>query len=95
MAKQLLWANVRVPEIPRARFYIRSQAGYKGFEELSGKVAKLVIEDLEDDTGYHALLRLAADGSLVWRTKHPSLLETKWLVEFEYGLPEDKWETTA
>ena len=92
MAKQLFWATIRVPEIPRVRFFTRSQTSQKGFEELAGRVVKLVIEDLEDDTGYCALLRLGADGALVWKTKHPSLPETKWQVEFEYGLPEDKWE---
>ena len=92
MAKQLFWTVIREPEIPRVRFFIKSQTGPKGFEDLAGRVVKLVIEDLEDDTGYCALLRLGADGALVWKTKHPSLPETKWHVEFEYGLPENKWE---
>ena len=95
MAKQLFLAAIRVPEIPRVRFFIRSKTGRLGFEDLAERVVKLSIEDLEDNTGYCALLRLGADGALVWRTKHPSLPETKWWVEFEYGLPEDKWETNV
>ncbi|MCY3023803.1 MAG: hypothetical protein NTW87_32905 [Planctomycetota bacterium] len=95
MSKQVTWASVRVPEIPRVRFFVRTADPNVFFKDVTNKVAKLIIEDLEDDTGYCALLRLDAEGKLVWRTKHPSLEETMWHVEFEYGLPEENWVTFA
>jgi hypothetical protein len=91
MAKRLSWAIVRVPEQPRARFFVRVPNPKPLFRDVTCDVSKLVIEDLEDDSGSCALLRLNADDTLVWTTKHPSLQETKWHVEFEYGLPEEKW----
>ena len=91
MSKKILWAQVRVPEYPRVRFFAKSSGARLGFADVTGNVTKLVIEDLEDESGYYALLRLNAQDKLVWRTTHPSLQETKWQVEFEYGLPEEKW----
>ena len=37
------------------------------------------------------LLRLDAQGKLVWKTTHPSADETRWHVEFEYGIMENGW----
>ena len=91
MPKQVLWANVRVPENPRVRFFTRAPEGVQGFKDITERVSKLIIEDLQDDAGSCALHRLDAQGALVWKTRHPSLQETKWHVEFEYGLPEEKW----
>jgi len=91
MPKQLLWAQIRVPDNPRVRFFVKSPSGKQGFEDVTSHVAKLIIEDPEDDTGMCDLLRLDKDGKLVWKTRHQSLQETKWHVEFEYGLPEEKW----
>jgi hypothetical protein len=91
MTKKVLWASVRVPEDPRVRFFVKDTSSPAHFREVTQRVAKLVIEDVEDGTGYCVLLRLDADGALVWKTRHPSLQETKWHVEFEYGLPEERW----
>jgi hypothetical protein len=91
MAKQLFWANVRIPEHPRVRFFAPSPDGVHGFKDITGEVAKLIIEDPEEPSGVHHLLRLDKNDKLVWKTVHPSLQETKWHVEFEYGLPEEKW----
>ena len=95
MAKKLSWADVRVPASPRVRFFVKTGDPKTRFRDVTWDVARLVIEDLEDDSGYCALLRLNAEGLLVWKTKHPSLQETKWHVEFEYGLPEDQWVPCA
>ncbi len=91
MPKKLLWANVRVPESPRVRFFIKAPGGAHGFADITSRVARLEIEELEDAAGQCELVRLDAGGELVWRTRHPSLQETKWHGEFEYGLPEEKW----
>ena len=91
MNKQLAWANIHVPEYPRVRFFVKAPETKPKFRDVTNEVSKLIIEDLGDDSGACALLRLNAEGKLVWKTRHPSLQETKWHVEFEYGLPEDKW----
>jgi hypothetical protein len=92
MAKKIFRAKVRVPEQPRVRFFIKApQEGRLGFLDVTDRVAQLVIEDVEDATGCCDLLRLDANGELVWKTRHPSVRETKWHVEFEFGLPEEKW----
>lgn len=93
MAKKVLQASIRVSEFPRARFFARGTAksGNDAFQDVTHKVVKLVLENLEDESGSCALLRLDADEKLVWRTKHPSIQEAQWHVEFEYGLPEEKW----
>ena len=91
MPKQISSASVRVPESPRVRFFVKTGDPKVLFRDVTCEVASLVIEDLGDDSGACALLRLNAEGKLVWRTRHPSVQETKWHVEFEYGLPEDKW----
>jgi hypothetical protein len=91
MAKKLCWASIRVPETPRVRILVKTHDPKTLFRDVTGEVAKIVIEDPEDDSGYCALLRLNAEGQLVWKTKHPSLQESKWYAEFEYGLPEEKW----
>lgn len=91
MAKQLLWANVRVPDHPRVRFFAPSPADAKGFKDITSGVCKLILEDPELPSGVCHLLRFDKNDKLVWKTVHPSLQETKWHVEFEYGLPEEKW----
>ena len=91
MPKQLLWATIRVPDNPRVRFFVKSPKGKQGYEDVTSRVAKLVIEQADDDSGACELLRFDKDGKLVWKTRHLSLQETKWHVEFEYGLPEEKW----
>lgn len=93
MAKKVLWANVHVPQYPRVRFFIRSSEPNQLFQDITQRVKKLVVEELQDEAGTCALLRMDEDDKLVWKTHHPSLQETKWHVEFEYGLPEEKWNT--
>src|ERR1043165_925094 len=51
MAKQLFWANIRIPEHPRVRFFSPSPDGVQGFKDTTANVAKLVIEDPEEPTG--------------------------------------------
>ncbi len=91
MPKQLMWANVHVPQYPRVRFFIRTPDPNQFFQDVTHRVAKLVVEDQQESGGYCALLRLDDQDKLVWKTQHPSLQEMKWHAEFEYGLPEDKW----
>src|SRR5262249_44253490 len=93
MAKKVLQANIKVSENPRVRFYARGQekSGNDAFIDVTHKVVKLVIEQLDKNAETCALLRLDAHNKLVWRTEHQSIQEAKWHVEFEYGLPEDKW----
>jgi|GEM_PF-2466273 len=91
MPKQLLWAQIRVPDHPRVRFFVKSSQAKLGFEDVTSQVFKLIVEDPEDNSGSCDLLRFDKNGKLVWKTRHPSLQETKWHVEFEYGLPEEKW----
>ncbi|MGD0088484.1 MAG: hypothetical protein ABSE73_01060 [Planctomycetota bacterium] len=91
MATKLSWAEVCVSAHPRVRFFVKTNETQVKFRDVTKEVSKIVIEDLEDGSGYCALLRLNAEGQLVWQTKHPSLQEAKWHVEFEYGLPEEQW----
>jgi hypothetical protein len=93
MAKKIFSANVRVPEYPRVRFFVKAPGeGKQGFLDITDRVARLIIEDLEDETGFCELQRLDDKGNLVWKTRHQSVQETKWHVEFEFGLPEEKWQ---
>jgi len=92
MSKKILMADVRVPESPRVRFFARDDSAATKMKDVTDQVVRLVVEELEDDSGYCVLLRLDDKGAIVWKTKHPSVQETKWHVEFEYGLPEDKWQ---
>jgi hypothetical protein len=64
MAKRVLWANVRVPIEPRVRFYMHAPGGSCQFCDVTEKAAKLVIEELEDGTGYCGLLRMDAEGHM-------------------------------
>lgn len=93
MAKSVLQASIRVSEFPRVRFFKRdaTATGKSSFTDVTRQVVRLVLEELEDDTGSCAILRYDAQGALVWRTEHRSLQEAKWNAEFEYGLPEEKW----
>ena len=91
MGKRVLQASIRVSEFPRVRFFQRGKAknGADCFVDVTHNVAKLVLEEAEGDA--YDLLRLNSEGKLVWRTHHLSMQEVKWHVEFEYGLPEEKW----
>lgn len=91
MPKKIMWASVHVPQSPRVRFFVRNSGPTPPYQDITHRVAKLVVEDLEKESGACALLRLDEQEQLVWKTEHPSLQETKWHVEFEYGLPEEKW----
>jgi hypothetical protein len=93
MAKKIAWAQVRVPEYPRVRFFRNKPDGAKGMDDITTRVARLELE--EDEAGKCVLIRLDADGKIVWSTAHPSLQEAKWHCEFEYGLPDDKWNKEA
>src|SRR5581483_5273504 len=101
---RVLQATVKVSEFPRVRFYAKSGAGVQGiapaaptvkgastFLDVTHRVAKLIIEDLEQPAagagaaaGACDVLRLDAKGELIWRTHHQSMQEAKWHVEFEY-----------
>lgn len=91
MPKRLCWSKVLVAEHPRVCFMVKAQGGKQGFEDVTHRVAKLVIEDLEDGSGGCRLLRLDGQDQLVWATRHPSADETRWHVEFEYGISENGW----
>ena len=92
MAKKILEAPIRVPDIPRVRFFILGkEKGKPAYKDVTNKVSKLVIVDLKDESGFCALLRFDPAGKLVWTTRHQSVKEAKWYAEFEYGLPEEKW----
>jgi|SRR5690348_10411326 xanthine/CO dehydrogenase XdhC/CoxF family maturation factor len=93
MAKKVLQASIKVSENPRVRFYARGEekSGKNAFVDVTHKVVKLVLEQLDKNSEACALLRLDAQNKLVWRTEHQSIQEAKWHVEFEYGLPEEKW----
>lgn len=93
MAKQAFQASIRVSEYPRVRFFNRDKSanGKASFTDVTHRVVKLVLEETDAQTGVCTLSRYDASGALVWQTKHPSVQEAKWHVEFEYGLPEEKW----
>lgn len=92
MAKKILEAAVRVPDIPRVRFFSPGKGKARlTYVDVTKKVSKLVIVDLKDGTGCCAMLRFDLRGKLVWTTRHASLKEARWHAEFEYGLPEEKW----
>ena len=86
-------ASIRVSEFPRVRFFKRNPAasGKDSFTDVTHRVVRLVLEEVPGRDGAYAVSRFDAEGALVWRTTHPSLQEAKWDVEFEYGLPEEKW----
>lgn len=91
MPKKIMWANVHVPQYPRVRFFVRNSDPNPMFLDITHRVSKLIVEDVDDNSGKCALFRLDEKEQLVWKTLHSSLQETKWHVEFEYGLPEEKW----
>ncbi|HYG76042.1 MAG TPA: hypothetical protein VEK08_13640 [Planctomycetota bacterium] len=80
------------PQNPRVRFFANAPGKSPPFDDITHRVKRLIIEEIQDDSGECYLLRLDSEGELVWRTLHPSLQETKWYVEFEFGLPEEKWQ---
>ncbi len=68
----------------------------KNLEEISGRVVQLQIEAAgKDPNGVHLLRRLDTAGQLVWVTEHPSLKETLWHAEFEYGIAESAWKKAS
>jgi hypothetical protein len=91
MPKKIMWANVHVPQYPRVRFFVKNSDPGQPFLDITQRVTKLIVEEMGDPTGTCALYRFDEKDQLVWKTLHPSLQETKWHVEFEYGLPEEKW----
>ncbi|MCW8132740.1 MAG: hypothetical protein KIS92_20505 [Planctomycetota bacterium] len=87
-----LTVEVTPPAIPLVKYYLQ-KPGKPAFDELSGKVASLLIEPVEGDAeGSHWLRRFDKHGKLVWSTRHPSLQETFWYAEWEYGLKESAWK---
>ena len=91
MAKRFSCAQIRIPEHVRVRFFVSAPDDPQKFKDVTTQVAKLRIDELDDAKGPCELLRFDKNDKLVWKTRHPSLQETKWYAEFEYGLPEDKW----
>lgn len=91
MAKKLFQTGVSVPPVPRVRFFVKTNNPQVKFRDVTNEVAQIEIEDLEDGSGFCALRRLNAQGQLVWKTRHPSVQETKWYAEFEYGLHPEQW----
>lgn len=89
MIKKVAWAQVRVPDYPRVRFFQKSPEGGGKVIDVTEKVTKLELE--ENGNGVCVLVRLDSDDKVLWKTHHPSLQEAKWHCEFEYGLPDDKW----
>jgi len=82
-------------ENPVALYFSRQgNAGKDAFQELSGRVAKLLIEPVEGDAeGGHWLRRFDREGQPVWSTRHPSLQETFWYAEWEYGVKQQEWHS--
>ena len=91
MPRKLFQASVHVPDYPRVRFFAPATQNGKQFEDVTERVCSLVLQELDDDKEGCELIRLDAQAKLVWATRHPSIQEAKWHVEFEYGLPEEKW----
>jgi hypothetical protein len=96
MSRILLSAAVHVPELPRARFLKRLPAGSaKPFEDVTGQVAFVNIVRVDDKDEALALERLDSDKKLVWSTRHYSVQEAQWQVEFEYELKLEAWQEPA
>ncbi len=98
MIKPVYKKAVTVPAAPHAVFF--AQQGdpndkHKGFVNITQHVKQIEIEPVEGNLeGAHWLRRLAEDGQQVWRTRHPSLQETLWHAEWEYGIKEAEWEAS-
>lgn len=92
MSKKIYSADVQPPKNLRVRFFTthKNATGKEKLQDVSNQVAKIIIEDLEDESGACMLLRFDNQDKLVWKTRHASLKETKWHLEFEYGLQDDK-----
>jgi hypothetical protein len=95
-SKPLYTVAVQVPQPPRAVFFVtHKEEGAKDrppVEEVTRHVKRLAIEPVPGDAnGIHFLRRLDYAGNLVWQTRHPSLQETFWHAEWEYGVPESAW----
>ena len=98
MPKRLFQANIKVSEFPRVRFFQLDRKadpaaanGKAPFVDITSRVVKLLLEELDEQTGACVVVRLDALGEVVSRTRHQSVQEAKWHAEFEYGLPEEKW----
>lgn len=91
--KKTLWASVHTPLYPRVRFFLKVPDPAPTFQDITDRVAKLIVEESQDGSEFCNLLRLDANDNLVWKTRHMTLQELKWHVEFEYGLPGEKWLT--
>jgi hypothetical protein len=93
--KPLYAVAVQVPEPPRAVFFVTQTdrtPGGSPVADVTRRVKRLTIEAVSGDAnGDHFLRRLDYAGNLVWRTRHPSLQETFWQAEWEYGVPETAW----
>ena len=96
MPKIIFQADAHAPDYTKVRFMRRNPDGPAPyFVDVTSQIARLEIEELDDGSGACALLRVDAKGGLVWRTRHPSLEETRWQGRFEYGVQEGDWRPAA
>ena len=94
MSEPLFSVAVQVPEHPKVVFFANRRPPLSGevpVVEVTQRVARLVIIPAPRDEGAHFLQRLDAAGELVWQTCRPSLQETFWYAEWEYGVAEAGW----
>ncbi len=93
--KPLYTVAAQVPEPPRVVFFVTQKDRAPGaplVADVTRRVKRLAIEAVSGDAnGDHLLRRLDYAGNLVWQTRHPSLQETFWQAEWEYGIPESAW----
>lgn len=96
--KPLFSIEVTPPGKPVALYFRERASGKKAgeFDELSQLVARLAIRPVAGDTeGAHWLSRTDKEGKLVWDTRHPSLQETFWYAEWEYGIKQEQWKANG
>ena len=92
MPIKLFQAKTQAPELPRVRFMRTEKAGSTpAFTDVTRNVASIYLEAQNDGSDMCALVRLDANGELVWRTLHPSLDEARWQAIHEYELEEKDW----
>ena len=96
MPTKLLQTTITPNKAPKVVFFAFKEGlpqTQKNMHELSFQITQLVIEDGgKGVAGPHHLQRLDPAGKLVWSTEHPSLKETLWHAEFEYGIAESAWK---
>jgi hypothetical protein len=100
--RPLFRLEVSVPTAPKV-IYMKARPkgkGHERFDDITLAVTHLEVyplDDEADDEAYipHLLCRLDKDGKLLWETRHPSLQETFWYAEWEYGIPEQRWAEAA